>query len=68
MGEDALFDSVAIGEGDLLDLVGEGDLLFVCRRGWDIYAMTSEILCLCLEVKEVWTSGDLESCSNSAME
>ena len=68
VGEDALFDLVVADEGDLLDSVGEGDLLFVCRRDWDIYAMTSAIPCFCSEVKEVWTSGDLESCSNSETE
>ena len=67
VGEDALFDLVVVGEGDLPNLAGEGDLLFVCRRGWGIYAMTSTIPCFCSEVKEVWTSGDLDSCSNSAM-
>ena len=65
--EYALFDLVAVGEGDLPNLAGEGDLLFVCRRGWGICAMTSTIPCFCSEVKEVWTSGDLDSCSNSAM-
>lgn len=30
VGEDPLFDLV-VGEEDLPDLVGEGDLLFVCR-------------------------------------
>jgi hypothetical protein len=28
--EDALLDPVAVGEGDLPDLAGEGDLLVVC--------------------------------------
>lgn len=67
VGEDALFDLVVVGEGDLPNLAGEGDLLVVCRPGWGIYAMTSTIPCFCSEVKEVWTSDDLESCSNSAM-
>lgn len=67
VGEGALFDLVTVGEGDLPNLAGEGDLLFVCRPGWGIYVMTSTIPCFCSEVKEVWTSGDLESCSNSAM-
>ena len=31
VGEDALFDFLVVGEEDLADLVGEGDLLFVCR-------------------------------------
>jgi len=31
VGEDALFDLVVVGKGDLLDLVGEGDLFFGCR-------------------------------------
>ena len=68
VGEDVFFDLTVVGEEDLLDLVGEGDLLFVCRRGWGIYAMTSAIPRFCSEVREVWASGDLESCSNSAME
>lgn len=33
-----------------------------------MYAMTSAIPCFRSEVKEVWTSDDLESCSNSAIE
>lgn len=67
-GEDVLFDVVVVGEDDLLDLVGEGDLLFVCRRGCGICVMTSATPCFCSEVREVWTSGDLERSSNSAME
>ena len=68
VGEGVLVDVVAVGETDLLGLVGEGDLFFVCRRGWGIWVMTSAIPCFCSEVREVWTSGDLESSSNSAME
>lgn len=68
VGDDALLDLVVVGEGDLPDLVGEGDLLFVCCRGLGMYAMTSAIPCFRSEDKEVWTSGDFESSSNSAME
>ena len=66
-GEGVLF-GLVVGEEDLFDLVGEEDLLFVCRWGWGIYAMTSKIPCFCSEVKETWTSGELESSSNSPME
>jgi len=70
VGEDGLLDLVVVseGDGDLPDSVGEGDLFFVRRRGWGINDMTSLIPCFCSEAKEVWTSGDFESCSNSATE
>lgn len=68
VGDGVPFDVLVVGDADLLCLVGEGDLLFVCRRGCGIWAMTSATPCFCSEVREVWTSGDLESSSNSAME
>jgi len=66
--EEDLLSDLVVGEEDLSDLAGEGDPLFVCRWSRGTYVMTSAILCFCSEVKEVWTSGDFESCSNSAME
>lgn len=68
VGEDSLFDLVVVGEADLPNLVGEGGLLFVCRRGWGIYVMTPAIPFFCSEVREACITGDLESCSNSAIE
>jgi hypothetical protein len=66
-GEGVPFDAVVVGDGDLPKLAGEGDLPFACRRGV-MLAMTSATPCFCPEVREAWTSGDLESSSNSAME
>lgn len=67
VGEDVLFDLV-VGEGDPFDFVGEEGLPFNCPLDLGIRAMMSAISCFFSEVKEVWTSGDLERSNNSSME